>query len=198
MSHRLSPPRRVAALLAVALLAVALLSALVLAGSARAAESPWGELERFGERGTHLGQLEKPEYAFGIDQSDGGLWVVDTVNEGTKFRIQKFMKSGGKYKAVASATFKPEDPGAEEEDEVEGVAFDPSLKRAYVLVEESRPAPKKGGRIIDQEDDAAAELYAFSTVPVEGTKIAFAEGTTEGVLAGLEQLQPLSPNPASR
>ena len=67
--------------LALALLAVLAL-ALVTASAAQAAETPWGELERFGEKGTAEGQLEAPEYAFGIDQSDGGLWVADTVSEG--------------------------------------------------------------------------------------------------------------------
>ena len=184
MTQRPIQPRRLLALLG----AVALLG-LLLAGSAQAAEAPWGELERFGEKGTGAGQLEAPEYAFGIDQSDGGLWVVDTVAEGKNFRVQKFMKEGGKYKVVASTTFKPKDPGGEEEDEVEGVAFDPSLKRAYLLVSEERPPLKKGIRI--DEVPAAAELYAFSTEPSAG-KIVGASGTKEeGLLAGAEVLEPL-------
>ncbi len=188
MSHRAHGPRHLAVLLATA---VALTLAVALPAHASAAA--WGELERFGEKGTGVGQLEGAEYAFGVDQSDGGLWVVDTVKEGTKFRIQKFMKSGGKYKAVASATFKPEDPGKEEEDEIEGVAFDPSMKRAYVLVSESRPPTKKGPPRIDQFDGAAAELYAFSTEPNPAGEIVPAEGAgAEGLLAGAEVLEPLS------
>lgn len=184
MSHRAHGSSRLAVLLAAA---VAL--ALALALPAHAAAAAWGELERFGEKGTGVGQLEGAEYAFGVDQSDGGLWVVDTVKEGTRFRIQKFMKSGGKYKVVASATFKPKDPGSEEEDEVEGVAFDPSMKRAYVLVSESRPPAKKRP---DQFAEAAAELYAFSTETNAGEIVPATGAGAEGLLAGTEVLEPLS------
>ncbi len=186
MSHRPSPLRR-----PLSLLGAVLLTVLALASSAQAAEAPWGELEHFGEKGTGLGQLEQPEYAFGIDQTDGGMYVVDTVAEGKNFRIQKFLNTKGKYEAVASATFKPKDPGGEEEDEVEGVAFDPSMKRAYLLVSEARPPLKKGERI-DQFDGAAAEVYAFSTEP-SGNKLVPASGAgAEGLLAGAEVLEPLS------
>ena len=187
MSHRAHGPRHLAGLLAAAAVVVAFTFVL----SAHASAATWGELERFGEKGTGTGQLEGAEYAFGIDQSDGGLWVVDTVAEGKNFRIQKFMKSGGKYKAVASVTFKPKDPGGEEEDEVEGVAFDPTMKRAYVLVSEARPPLKKGVRI-DQFDGAASELYAFSTEPSAGKIVPATGAGTEGLLAGAEVLEPLS------
>ena len=106
MTQRPIQPRRLLALLG----AVALLG-LLLAASAQAAEAPWGELERFGEKGTGAGQLEAPEYAFGIDQSDGGLWVVDTVAEGTKFRIQKFMKKRRQIQSRRLHHVQTEGPG---------------------------------------------------------------------------------------
>jgi hypothetical protein len=187
MSKRRSAFRR-----AWMLLCILALAACVLAVPSQA--DPYGEITRFGEKGIGAGQLELPEAAFGVDQTDNSIYVVDSTKEGREFRLQKFEKVSGKYSAVASATFKPKDAAGEEEDEVEGVAIDSKTKRAYLLVSESRP-PLKGEERHDQFDEAASELYAFSTVQ-NGSKLEPVEGTEEGgVLVGVKTLLPLSNNP---
>jgi hypothetical protein len=171
-----------------AALGLVLLVSMLTAAAGQAAS--WGEIGHFAEA---AGELGKPEPAFGVNPEDGSVWVVDTVTVGSEFRIQKFEKVGGVYKAVASRVFKPKDPVAESEVEVEGVAFDSKLKRAYVLTDEERPGKSES---IDPYDQAASELYAFSTQTKEG-KIEFASGTVasgpeEGVLASPKTLEPTS------
>ena len=186
MSHRQSAIRRMWVLLGAVLL-IGCLSA------ATSQADPYGELTHFGEKGTGAGH-EGPEAAFGVNPEDNSLYVVDEVKEGISFRIQKFELVSGKYTAVASATFKPKDPKGEEEDEVQGVAVDPKLGRVYVLSLETRPPLGGTKKRLDQYDGAAGELYAFSTKQ-NGSKLEFASGTSEGVLTGTEELEPLSNEP---
>jgi hypothetical protein len=162
MPVRLAPLCRTAAVLGVLVLA-----ALLGASAGQAATVPWGELGHFG---TNAGELTSPQPAFGVDPEDGSAWAVDVSGEG--FRIQKFENG----KVVASRDF-GSDEGAEPEAnvEVEGVAFDASKKRAYVLVTEERQAKPEEG------PQAASELWAFST-STSGGKIEFASETTNGVL----------------
>jgi hypothetical protein len=170
---------------------LAVLASVLLLGGAHAAAAQadsYGEIQRFGEKGTGLGQLEEPELAFGVDPANNSVYVVDQAKS-KSFRIQKFSdeKEKGKYEAVASATFKPKDPNGEEPDEVEGVAVDSELKRVYVLAVEVRRSEK-----FDPETPAAGALYAFKTEP-SGKTLEPAEGTTEGgVLVSQTALQPLS------
>jgi hypothetical protein len=174
-------PRTVPRLLAV--LSVLLIAAMGTAGASSA--DPYGELGHFADK---PGELQTPEAAFGVNGEDGSVWVVDQEKEGTRFRIQKFEKVGGVFKAVASASFKPKNPVHESETEIQGIAFDPSNHRAYVLVVEERAG---GTGKIDPFLNAASQLYSFST-QTSGSKIEFTAGTTEGVLAGPEVLEPAS------
>ncbi len=179
MSDRRTPFRRLLALLGLTLLACALMA------TASQAD-PFGELSHFAEK---TGELREPEAALGVDPEDGAVFVVDTEKEGKVFRLQKFEKVEGAYKAVASTTFKPKDPVAEGETEVQGVAIDPSKHRVYLLAIEERSG--NSGKI-DPFAGAASEIYAFSTIQ-SGSKLEPAEGTAEeGVLTSTKELEPTS------
>jgi hypothetical protein len=75
MSHRQRAIRRLCVLFG----AGALLALLVVAP---AQADPFGELAHFGERGTALGQLEEPEYAFGVNPQDNSVYAVDEAQGG--------------------------------------------------------------------------------------------------------------------
>lgn len=172
------PIRRSALPRLLAALTVLLLTAMLTAGASQAAS--WGELGHFADKS---GEVNEPEATLGVNPEDGSVWVVD--NEGAKFRLQKFENSGGSWKVVASTTFKPKGT----ETEAEGVAFDPGLHRAYVLATQERSG--NAGKI-DPFDQAAADLYAFSS-QTSTSKIEPATGTgEEGILATPTTLKPTS------
>lgn len=169
-----------------------LAGALLVGGmSAAAAQADhYGEIQHFGEKGTGLGQLTEPELALGVDQTENSVFVVD-AGKNNGFRLQKFVEKGGKYEAVASVSFKPKGQSQEEPDEVQGVAIDTKLKRAYILAVQTRG--NDGG--VDSEDPAAGVLYAFNTEP-SGNVIEPAAGTkSEGVLAEQTVLKTVSKVP---
>ena len=154
------------------------------AGTSQA--DPFGELAHFGDK---TGELREPEAAIGVDQRDNSLYVVDTEKEGVSFRIQKFEKVEGAYKAVASAKFKPKDPVHEGITEIQGVAIDPVENRVYLLATEERPS---GEGKLDPATQAASELYAFSTKQSAG-KLEPVSGTVEeGVLTTSKVLKPIA------
>ena len=178
MSDRRTPFRRLLALLGLMVLALGMT-----AGAGRA--DSFGELAHFADK---AGELREPEAALGVNPEDNSLYVVDTVTVGKVFRLQKFEKVEGAYKAVASVTFEPRNTGKESEDEIQGVAIDPAKSRVYLLAVEER-AGKTGE--IDPFDNAAGQLWAFSTKQ-SGSKLEPAEGTTEGVLTPTSELSPTS------
>jgi hypothetical protein len=148
--------------------------ALASAPTSQAAE-PWGELGHFGDKS---GELTEPEAAFGINPEDGTAWTVDVVlnaKEESVFRIQQFKQEGTAWKVNASSEFRSAELPGGESIEVEGVAFDTSLHRAYVLVDQERAVDPNSG------EQAAGELWAFSTTTSAG-KIEPASGTKAGVL----------------
>jgi hypothetical protein len=162
--------------------ALATLAGILLIGGAFAATAQadsYGELAHFGEKGTQRGQFNEPELALGVNPSDNSVFVVDANKGNNGFRLQKFVEKSGKYESVASASFKPKGEGGGEPDEIEGVAIDPELKRAYVLAVQERGADKG----VDSEDLAAGVLLAFNTEPT-GSTLEPAPETTEGVLDG--------------
>jgi hypothetical protein len=185
MPHPVSVLRRLSAVLAGAML--------VAAATAAAAQASYGEIGRFGGvRGAGAGQFEAKEAAaIGVDPENNSVFVVDLPDENNEFRIQKFEDIGGKYKVVATARFKPKDDELKEEefDTVDGVAIDTKLKRLYVLSNEIRSAKKA---TIDVEDEAASELYAFSTEQVGETLEPAVPGDEEGLLASQKVLKTLS------
>jgi hypothetical protein len=176
-----------------------LVGVFLLAGvTAVAADASYGEIGRFGSLGSGPGQFTPGEsHPIGVNPENNDVFVVDQPNPAkeNEFRIQEFEATEpGKYKAVASVTFKPhDDEGDEEADLVEGVAVDPKLKRVYVLASETRGSDKVK---ISTEVEAASQLYAFSSEPSAG-KLVPAPGTSkvageEGVLTSTTTLQPLS------
>jgi hypothetical protein len=191
MSDLASVLRRLTAVLAGSALAVGAST-----GVAQASTS-WGEITHFGgEQGTGLGQFEPGESTAGIavdSEEDNSVFVVDLPNAANnEFRIQKFEKVSGTYKAVASKIFIPVDKASlEEPSALAGIAVNPKTKRVYVLATETRA----NGKSFSGEY-AASELFAFSTVqsgsqlvPASGTPTSGAE---EAVLAKPEEFSPES------
>jgi hypothetical protein len=168
---------------------------LIAAATAAVAQASYGEVEHFGGvQGSGPGQFEAEEAAaIGVDPTNNSVYVVDMPDEENIFRIQKFEKltKEGKYQVVASARFKPADDELKEEefDTIEGVAIDTKLKRVYVLADETRSSAKT---TIDVEDEAASELYAFSTEQSGSALVPAIAGDEEGLFAGTKIFTPLS------
>jgi hypothetical protein len=185
MSDRTTIVRRLLTLLAACLLIGAV--------SAVAAQAdPFGELHQFGE--AELKGTEVPEKALGVDAETGDVYAVVESSAG-KFTLSQFVPGGGTYKAAASVTFQPEAEKYKESEEiggleVEGVAIDSKMHRAYVLVNEAREPESEVEVSLDPERPAAAAIYAFSTVASGSTLVpAVGEG---GKLVSSIALQPLS------
>jgi hypothetical protein len=165
-----------------------LLAACLLIGAvsvAAAQADPFGELHNFGE--AELKGTAVPEKALGVDPETGDVYAV-VESSAKKFTLSQFVSSGGAYKVAASVTFQPADPSGEG-DEIEGVAIDSKLHRAYLLVDETRKAGT-----LDPEKQAAAAIYAFSTI-ASGTKLVTAVGVVGEKLVSPTVLQPTSKEP---
>lgn len=128
----------------------------------------YGEVGRFGARGTGPGQFElsRGTHAFGVDTTDEDVYVGDEPQAGS-YRIQK-LTSTGTFLAQSAKITPPKADG------IEGIAVDPTLHRLYVLALESRSTPESVIAV-------AGTLYAFSTLP-EGETLPAASGTKAGVL----------------
>lgn len=126
-------------------------------------------------------------HAFGVDPSDGSFYVADEVTQGESslYRIQKFSASG---EPLAEIQIKPKEASVELGNRaLEGIAVDPSSKRAYLLVDRQRE-PEEEEPVFDSSMAAAASLYAFSTEVKNGEhKLEPATGTknAEGLLGEL-------------
>jgi PKD repeat protein len=160
------------------IVAAIVLSALSLAPLSARADS-YGELGHFGSAGTGHGQfrLTGPSIngtngtrAFGVDATEDAVYVGDEP-KAKEYRIQK-LTSTGAFEA-ATAGFKPPNRQG-----IEGIAFDPALKRLYVLALERRGVLEHDPGVAD-----AGTLYAFST-EAAGEVLPPASGTVEGVLTG--------------
>jgi len=130
-----------------------LVALVVGAVSASASADPYGELGK--PFGSPAEINPTGPHAFGVDPTDDSAYVADgefnAEGELARFSIKRFNAAGH---VVASVSFEAP-PRAEG---VEGVAVDPALHRIYVLASYERV-----GRGIDQLEDAAGEIYAFST-----------------------------------
>jgi PKD repeat protein len=181
MSHSLGIHRRLPLALGCVLL--------VLATAASARAATYGELSRFGEKGTGNGQFTEhatDAIAFGVDPTDNSVYVGDEPTE-HHFRIQKFSESGT---FLGSVSFEVKGAGPEPESGIEGIAVDPLEHRVYVLAVQSRGTEENV--IVDPEVLAAGAIYAFSTEPV-AEKLEPASGTTAGgLLAGASVFKPQS------
>ena len=176
------------------------------AGAAHAAG--YGDLAHFGEPAPGVGQKEffvgngklAPNFrhAIGVDSEDNSVFVLEEPREEEEiesgpqegefkhwYRVQKF-DSTGKFVAE-SPTFElviaeQEELSGEGEDgneDVQGIAVDPSGKELYFLINEDRAEERT-----DEETESAGYLFALSTATLQG-----APGTKEGVLAGPEALK---------
>jgi PKD repeat protein len=167
--------------------ACCILLALTSAGAARA--TVYGELSRFGEKGTGKGQFTEQgtaAIAFGVDPTDNSVYVGDEPSE-HHFRVQKFSETGT---FLGSVTFEVKGSGSEPESGIEGIAVDPVEHRVYVLAVQSRGTEEQVE--VDPEVLAAGAIYAFSTEPV-AEKLEPASGTgTGGLLAGSSVFKPQS------
>jgi hypothetical protein len=173
--HRCARPTRHVSLALSLLTMLAIFSS---CASAWAVEG-YGELSHFGSPGTSHGQFRLTgatingtdgTRAFGVTGSENAVFVGDEP-KAKEYRIQELTSTGAFV--AATAGFKPPNRQG-----LEGIAFDPSLKRLYVLALERR-----GVLEIDSQKSAAGSLYAFST-DAEGEVLPPASGTVEGVLTG--------------
>jgi hypothetical protein len=142
-------------------IALVCLTGSAMTATAQAAVEPWGEISHFADKSGELSQKTQP--AFGISPEDGSAWVGDVIQNSENnpvLRLQKFVHEGGSWKVAASEEFtigfRTLSNGEEPALELKGVAFDPALHRAYMLVEEERATTKP-------EVNAAAQLWEFST-----------------------------------
>jgi phosphodiesterase/alkaline phosphatase D-like protein len=181
------PVRMVAALmfaLALAMLAVA----------TGASAAPYGEVGSTGSKGGGNGQFTMTPFetaAIGVDPTDNSVYVADVPGTKGEIRIQKFATTEkGEFKFVASAKFKPKGSTGEEAAPIEGVAVDPVMHRLYVLALNERSG---GEKQIDRSDEAASELFAFSTE--QSGEVLPPVGTEGGLIAGTTVLKPTANNP---
>lgn len=140
------------------MLPLLLCSALVSSWSAAAADAatePWGEITHFADK---PGELENTQPAFGVNPEDGSAWVGDETSSG-ELRIQRFKNEGGSWVRRGSDEFEIAEHNGNNLT-IKGIAFDKELHRAYVMVEEERPAGKGEE---ESEEMAAAQLWEFTT-----------------------------------
>lgn len=189
-----------------------LISIFATAGVAHAAGENFGELHRFGAPGSGQGELTppvreengafefEPWHVIGVEPKSDDLFVLEEnqkpeESEGEAltrfFRLQELNAEGH---FVADAEFKYKSPRSDSNghaaDAVEGIAVDPTTHRLYFLLTEARPES-----VPEEEESAAASLYAFKTDP-NGSKLESAEGANkEGVLVPPEKLEPTSKEP---
>ena len=169
------------------------LAGVALLGGAMAAPAGaegYGELGRFGRKGTGPGEFKLPEdvHAFGVDTEDESvaghtsIFVGDEPSEGKEFRIQKLipkLNGKGELEAESAASrlilAKPVASRG-----LEGIAIDPALKRVYLMAVGERSFSNK----FDRGTAVAATLYAFSTETLEPAPETKEENGVKGVLAG--------------
>jgi PKD repeat protein len=171
----------------------AAIAAIALAGTASAAETPWGELGRFNGKGRSGGgaafETAYEIHGFGVDQEDGSVYVADEKTE-EAVRIQKYSAAGD---FLGSAVFKPEIklPAQDREvSEIEGIAVDHKNNVIYALATYTREYADK----LDPTAEVAGALYAFDATPVGG-KLEPAAGTDKGLLGSAELLHGNSETP---
>ncbi len=166
------------------LLALAGLTAMLGAQTA-VAQAEYGEIGNPAVLTGKVSESGQKSHAFGVDPTDDSFFVADEVVQGetTTYRIQKFSASGeplGEIQLKAHVNSVQLGNAA-----LEGIAVDPSAKRAYLLVDREREEEEEEP-LFDPSTPAAASLYAFSTEPESG-KLKAATGTKneEGLLSEL-------------
>jgi hypothetical protein len=172
------------------LILTSLLAALLL-GATLASASAWayGEVSRFNGKGTggtagKAFNLTEETHAFGVDQTDGSVYVGDERGgeESEKYRLQKYSSSGAFAAEVPLEQTEASLPsGIESVNGIQGVAIDHQEGIFYVLVEYRR----LNTDAVDPSKGVAGALLAFKTNP-EGGKLVPAAGTKEeGNLVGV-------------
>ena len=175
-------------LLALCAVSVPLASLLMSAAPANAATG-YGELLRFGGKGTNKTGTEfqfagEETHAFAVDPESGSVYVGDETAEGSeKLRVQSYTASGA---FAGEGTIKPPSlpKGIGGFEGYEGFAVAQAEKRIYVLATFKRFAEDA----IDGNIVAAGALYALKSTTSSG-KLEPAEGTgKEGLLGTTETL----------
>lgn len=187
------------------------------------AHASFGEIARFGAPGLNssqegeVGKLTpsirdpksprnfdfRPWHVFGVEPKTNDVYVLEEFKESTEnkneelirnLRLQEF-SSKGESLAHTDFTFtSPPSQNTASEETVEGIAVDPTAGRLYFLVTEMRAEGPHAPP--EEEENAAAALYAFNTTP-SGKTLEPATGTTAGVLVGPATLQPTSETPGT-
>jgi PKD repeat protein len=161
------------------ILVFALVLAVLSIATALARADSYGELGHLGSAGTGNGQFRftgptingtNGTRAFGVNPTGDAVYVGDEP-KAKEYRIQELTPAGAFV--AATAGFKPPNRQG-----LEGIAFDPALKRLYVLALERRGVLEN-----DSGKPAAGTLYAFSTEATGGV-LPPASGTVGGVLTG--------------
>jgi Immunoglobulin I-set domain len=178
-----------AGLLPALLAAGALLVPLLASAAPADAASSYGELLRFGGKGTNRTGAEfqfagEETHAFAVDPASGSVYVGDETAEGSeKLRVQSYSASGA---FEGEATIKPPNlpKGIASFEGYEGFAVTHEENRIYVLATFKRFAEDAfDGNIV-----VAGALYALKSTPTDG-KLEPAEGTgKEGLLGSAETL----------
>jgi hypothetical protein len=161
--------------------------------SSSAGATGYGETLRFDGQGTGSTKgkpfiLEEQVHAFGVDTTNGNIFVGDekTANSEDQFRIQLYSAAGA-YQAETVINAKKAFPtGVELADSFDGIAIDHAKERVYALVTYERGSSDS----IDPRKEVAGAVYAFSTAPSGGSLVP-APGVTnsEGLFASSETLE---------
>jgi hypothetical protein len=168
------------------------LLAALLVGATLASASAWagyGEVSRFNGKGTggtagKAFNLSEETHAFGVDQTDGSVYVGDERGgeESEKYRIQKYSNTGafaGEALLEQSEASLPS--GIEGLSGIEGVAIDHQEGVFYVLVDYHRDDTDA----VDPNKEVAGALLAFNTTPAGGKLVPAAGTKEEGNLVGV-------------
>jgi hypothetical protein len=188
MNRRLTSLARHATCVALLACTSAPLAILLSAAPANAA-SGYGELLRFGGKGTNKTGTElqlagEETHAFAVSPETGNVYVGDETAEGSeKLRVQSYSEPGA---FQAEATIKPPSlpKGISTFEGYEGFAVDAKEKRIYVLALFKRFVEDT----LDGNSLAAGALYALNSTGTAG-KLEPAAGTgKEGLLGTTETL----------
>ncbi len=186
---------------------------LATAGVALASET-FGELERFGAPGSSPGELTpsilgfdftvfQPWHVIGVEPKNNDVYVLEEdkepsengKGEETRFLRLQELNPAKKGELLGHSDFSYKSPPAENDAEaqtIEGITVDPEKGRLYFLIDEQRAT-----EVPEEEESAAASLYAFKTAPNAKKELEPVAGTPKEPipLAGPEKLQPTSNTP---
>ncbi|HET6997575.1 MAG TPA: hypothetical protein VFI03_03215 [Solirubrobacterales bacterium] len=143
----------------IALIAIAAIAAVARPAEATAAVS--GQQEAWPlSWGFESGELHNP-LSFGVDSTDGSVFIGDLSPDLAEYRVQKFSDTGDPLGSVAF----PRPAGGELGSFFIGIAVDPSLNRFYLLQAALEVDSGEPGKA------AALKVLAYSTEPSSGALV---------------------------